>query len=139
MTNDVEKNIEPDEYADSTVAMSVYNVVCRTSGEIERPESILDSIRKYAHPNLGMSQLRRVVRRMVRSGLLVRREKSLAPCDRKRRVVVQRDRSDCWIDDKGRIRGGWNGWLAKDLIDGLVPLEPRAPKCKREKTVERTI
>ena len=110
-------------------------MICRTSGVIEGPEAVIDSMRKLAHPNLTMTQLKRVSRRMIRSGYLVKRGEGIAPCDTKRRIVTTRDRDDSWVDSKGRIRGGWNGWLAQDLIEGLVPLKPRPPKVKTDKEV----
>ena len=121
-----------EEYADSTVAMTLYNVICRTSGDMSNPEALLPIVKKHAHQNLSLQQLRKVVRVMKRKGLLVPQGTSLRPCDRKRRIVVHRDRSDGRIDDKGRIRGGWNQWFCRDQVVGLVPLEPRPPKAKKE-------
>ena len=120
-----------DEYADSTIAMSLYNIICKTTGDVSNPETLIDIIREHAHPNLTKSQLRRVVRSMVRRGILTKRGNSYCPCDQQRRLVVIRDRDDCTIDAKGRIRGGWNGWKVRDQLKGtlsLLVLMPPKPK-----------
>lgn len=124
-----------EEYADSTVAWTVYNMVCRTTGNIAKPEILLDVIREHVHSDLTLQRLRRVIRIMKRNGFLVPRGKEFGPCDRKRRIAVKRDRSDFHIDEKGRIRGGWNGWLVRDPLVGLVALEPKPPKAKKESEV----
>jgi len=119
-------------YGDSTVAMTVYNIACKTTGNATKPEAMLEVIKGCAHPDLSLQRLRRVVRVMKRKGLLVPRGKEFGPCDRKRRMVVRRDESDAYVDEQGRLRGGWNKWMARDQIVGLVPLEPRPPKAKKD-------
>lgn len=122
-----------DEYADSTVAMSAYNAMCRNTGPVDDVSILLGALQAEIHPLLKMAQLKRAVRRAVRTGIIVRQNGRYAPVDRKRRIVVARDRSDAYVDDKGRIRGGWNDWTIKDLVSGLDRLETRPPKYKKEK------
>ena len=119
-------------YGDSTVAMTVYNVVCRSARNIVKPETILGTIRECAHPDLTLPRLRKVIRTMKRKGLLVSRGDALGPCDRKRRLAVNRDYDDAYIDEKGRLRGGWEGWMVRDQLSGLVPLKPMPPKANKE-------
>lgn len=122
-------------YGDSTVAMTVYNVACQTTGNMTKLETMLPIIREHAHSDLSLQRLRRVIRTMKRKGLLVPRGDSLVPCDRKRRIVVQRDRTDARVDEQGRVRGGWNKWFCRDQTIGLVPLKPRPPKAKGKSEV----
>jgi len=115
-------------YADSTVAISVYNIICKSTGNISSPAVLLDIIDEHCHPGLTGSQLRRVMRRMVRRGVLNKNNKTYIPCDPKRRIVVTRNRDDVYEDDKGRIRGGWENWMCQDPVKGLVPLQPMPKK-----------
>ncbi len=121
-------------YADSTVAMSIYNTVCRTVGTVGDPGTLLSMIKETAHPDLAVRRFNRVIKIMKEKGILVSRQDTLVPCDRKRRLIVQRDRSDAYTDEKGKVQGGWGGWLAQDQLEGLVVFKPMPPKVKKDQS-----
>ena len=121
-----------DVYADSTVAITVYNVLCKVTGDVENPKNILDVIRERAHPDLSLNQLSRVFEDMLERGILVCRNNKYSPCDQKKRVVVGRNRDDHSEDIDGRISGGWTNWMVLDVTMGHVPFVVSPPKSKSE-------
>lgn len=114
-----------DLYADSTVAMTAYNLLALTGGSTL--DDLLDSVRTMAHPELDLEQLRRAVAELVMRKLAVKAPANSANgarmlysiVDAKRRLVVGRNRADMVEEDDGSISGGWGFWVVRS-VNGLL-------------------
>ena len=118
-------------YADSTIAMSAYNVLAPGGGC--GINELLGTLQAIAHPGLGLDTLMRAV-----SGLLDRRliridddgeQPVYVVCDPRPRIVVGRDRSDLRVEDY-RAVGGWNGWIVRDPGGAIALLQPPVTEDK---------
>jgi hypothetical protein len=110
-------------YADSTVAMSLYNVLCRRGSPAAGCEQLVGVVLELALPDLGTAQAEVAWAELKRRGLVVPRGKGYDVADRRRRVVIGRDREDWALDPgTGKIQGGWNRWMVQDSLGRLDPL-----------------
>jgi len=122
VTNRMDKLIESmdEQLADSTIAMSAYNLIVKfgrcTMAELHR------SLFALAHPSinhdktlLALSSLktRGLVRELSANGIIG--ECCYAAVNPHLGVVVMRDRSDMQIESAQRkVIGGWCNWTASD-------------------------
>ena len=115
--------MKTDVYADSTIAMSIYNFACSRTpdGKIYSTDQLFVIVQKKLHPELSKNQFDRVINVMQEKGMLINRDGALYPRDKQKRIILSRDRDDCSMDDEGRICGGWNGWVVEKSGGGVEP------------------
>lgn len=110
-----------DLYAQSTIAMTAYNVLATEL----RPSKVSDihtGVIKQ-HPGLEMEDTEAALDELFDRGFITYDDMlGYDLLDEQRRVVVARDRSDGAIDDDGKPIGGWNKWMVKDGKNGLLLL-----------------
>ena len=107
----------------STIAMTAYNIIAQSLEPLP-PEVILTIGKAKAHPDLKEDQLKEALNRLVDMKYVNEKNGGYSGKDPKRRIIVERDRSDAWIDEEtGEITGGWNDWMAKDNERGLIPIK----------------
>lgn len=104
-------------YADSTVGVTLYNVLCMTGALVY--EQLHDTAERMQHRSLEREQSKRVLDELVRRGRV--RELDDGKYDvaaSARLVVAQRDLGDY---DYATMEGGWEGWQVKDprVRDGV--------------------
>ena len=115
--------IEQDPYAESTVAMSVYNYVA-LKGHPCSMVDIFEELKTVHLTSLTEDLFCRSCEALIDTPFVAEINESLFVKDPKRRYVVNRDRSDfVSCEETGRITGGWNKWMIKDLQRGLIPIE----------------
>lgn len=102
-----------DEYADSTIAMSIYNVLATTGGPMN-DLMVFNHVRTTANPGVTKKQFDASLNKLGKMKLIRRTPLGIAAVDPKRRIIVSRDRSDMKKQVDGRVTGGWGGWMWKD-------------------------
>ena len=123
MTDDT-TTTEPEAFADSTVAMTLYNLLAMVRGALT-VEQLTSSAMKLQHRGLETEQTQRALDGLVERGRIkLQPDGTYALIARERLMVVQRDLGDY---DPKAMTGGWEGWHVKDprLRDGkgVRPLE----------------
>lgn len=119
-------------FADSTVAMSTYNILCKM-GMTKDPLDLLPSIQESALRGLKKKRLQSVVKLMIKKGMIVKRSDGFYPADPQRKMMVIRDRDDAYVDNRGKIQGGWEGWKTVGQLGELIPAKFFPPKEKVKK------
>lgn len=100
-------------YADSTVAITVHNVLATFGGPMNASELLLQT-RQMGAPGLGKRQFDVVLHKLARMRLIRRTEVGFMAADPKRRIIVGRSRSDMRKSEDGRWTGGWGAWIWKE-------------------------
>lgn len=110
-------------YADSTIGMTVYNVLCI----VGRPMTVEDMLgsARMQHAGLQLDDVVRAVAGLLARGRLVEKPGDTYDlASQHRLIVVRRDLGDY---DYVTMEGGWEGWQVKDprIRDGVGtrPLE----------------
>lgn len=111
---------------DSTVAVSLYNMLCR-EGELPVESLYLLAVSKQ-HPQLEKSQALRCLDELGARALVVRTGNGFKVADPQRRPVLFRRNTDS-AEDLGTAKAGWSGWFVKDgnqntPIEKALGLEP---------------
>lgn len=104
-------------YADSTVAVTLYNVLCMV-GAMDF-EQLHTTAERMQHINLERDQSERVLAELVRRGRVRKADEGKYDVAASARLVVaQRDLGDY---DYVTMEGGWEGWQVKDprVRDGI--------------------
>lgn len=103
-------------YADSTVAMTLYNVLCMVGAK--RVEELHATAEQLQHINLERTQTDRVLAELVHRGRVKVTDGVFDVAASSRLVVVRRDLGDY---DYITMAGGWEGWQVKDprVRDGI--------------------
>jgi hypothetical protein len=118
------KTNRPDVIADSTIALTAFNVLSMSSRPLYR-QALLKECSKY-HPGLNAAQLERAL-----DGLQARRWidvvgsetiRAFSSKDGKRLIVIDRDRSEAEVA-KGVHEGGWATWRVRGANGSLVPID----------------
>lgn len=107
------------ELFDSTIALTLYNLMCRAPGQDE--VALHAAARKLQHPHLELAQTQRVLAELVRRGWVQVQASGFSVRDHQRRLVVMRDTSG---DEaaRGYLQGGWKDWAVRDG-GSLLPIE----------------
>ena len=109
-------------YGTSTVAMSAYNLVAASGRPVQLSE-VFERVRDIQLRGLTQKHFDAAVKGLLKRKLVAKRRGGLLDVlDPRNRIVGQRDQSDGDYDAKGRVVGGWNGWL---VMDGgkLLPID----------------
>jgi hypothetical protein len=115
--------MQAQEWADSTIAMSIYNIVAKLGRPLGNIDEILDVVRKLYHPGLLKKDAKRAVAELKKRKLLIKVKGGLDVADVQRRLVVGRNREDAEIQEDGTVTGGWKDWQVEDLLRGIIPME----------------
>ena len=103
------------DFADSTVAMTAYNILAVTSGAMTAR-----ALHKHATQaqlnGLEQEQMDRALAELEVLGRVLVQGDLYTCADEKRRVVVTRKRDDVGEDADGNVTGGWQGWRVRALI-----------------------
>jgi hypothetical protein len=110
-------------HAASTIAISVYNLLARRGRPLNDIDELTETLAHMQHPELDTDTVQKAVDELQERKLLVLRNGKLDVSDPQRRIIVNRDRDDGYIDDDGIIQGGWDNWQIMDLVRGIVPME----------------
>lgn len=107
---------------DSTIALTVYNLICTRQGSA-KASMLFEAAKRMQHPSLTREQFDRAVAGLVSRSRVSRfgentDDVELRCADEKTRLVVSRDLSD--VKDKNSD-GGWNRWAVRGET-GLVIL-----------------
>lgn len=98
--------------ADSTVAMSVYNVLAHAARGL-KADDLMSGLRAFGMPQADERQVARCLAHLDARGWIVTGAR-LRVIDPKRRLVRTRNRND---------PSGWGGWTVKDPSGHFHPLE----------------
>jgi len=113
-----------EQYADSTIALTIYNLLCLTYGALGA-DALYVQAKSAQHPELERVQFDSALNGLVTRGWVLTTTPATYVCrDPKRRLIVDRDRSQVEVN-KGD-EGGWSKWRARD---------PHAAPCNRNATV----
>jgi len=99
---------------DSTIAVTIYNLLCQrgTTGKSE----LYHLAKATQHPRLERDQFDRAMQRLQdRRWLRTSENDQVETFDPKRRIVIDRDRTDVEL---GLEQGGWTGWKVKETLPG---------------------
>jgi hypothetical protein len=99
---------------DSTVAMTLYNVLCMSKGTATKDHLIQQS-RSLHLPYLEVDQFERSLARLVKEGFVSIDGETVKGADPENRHVLSRSLADTAL---GPIEGGWKGWIVRDLSGG---------------------
>ena len=128
-----ESNDPPDgptqEFSDSTIGMSAYNVLCMHNGRTMQLDVILLVIKNMQHAYLEDVQLQRAMNKLIELRRIMRNaDGSYQIVAKEGLFVIARDKSDY---NEQTMTGGWNGWMVKDprIRDGVGarPLQQLLP------------
>lgn len=111
--------------ADSTIGMTIYNVLAMHNGRTLNADVILTVVRNMQHADLKEPQLTRALVMLVLLGYIEQNEDGTYQLVAEEGLfVVMRDLKD--YNDKN-MSGGWGGWKVKDprIRDGkgVRPIE----------------
>jgi hypothetical protein len=112
-------------YADSTIAMSAYNVLAEQGGCANK-DSIFATLLRRAHEDLGREQFERAFSRLRDKNLIVERDGRWKVADVRRQLIKSRNREDMIETADGTIVGGWDDWAVAVGNGQLVPLRDKA-------------
>jgi len=112
-----------DVYAESTVAISVYNYVALKGHPCTR-DDIFEQLKTIHLLELDDDLFERSCAGLIEKKYITEIGDALFVQDPKRRYIVNRDRSDFYVDEeRGIVMGGWDKWIVKDNQRGYVPIE----------------
>jgi len=114
-----------DPYAESTVAMTAYNLLVASARPCAR-EEIMMRARQVQHAELTSDLFSRAVWGLIERKFVLEDKKlgMIWSADPKSRMVFSRNRDDVTTDEEsGVILGGWTGWLVNDVPGGPLPIE----------------
>lgn len=117
MTEEAIEQANPPSCFDSTVAMTVYNVLCTRGATGLRVDELSALTKELHHDDLDSAQFQRALRGLWRRHLVEEREGRYHVADTRRRLVVGRDRKDAHL---GFQDGGWSGWFVQDRSNGTT-------------------
>lgn len=117
-------------YAESTVAMTAYNLLAMATGPIER-SSLLCRVRDVAMPGLEEQQFNSAIAKAMSRGYLHSIPGGIDVVDTKRRLVRSRDRSDVRVVG-GEVLGGWERWIVQCRQQGLITLQQAIEESLKE-------
>ncbi len=110
-------------YADSTIAMTLYNVLCIIPGAANIKQ-LHELAMKTQHVSLSLLQTERGLAGLVERNRIVKNGGQYSLVAKQKLMVVQRDLGDY---NSKTMKGGWEGWQIKDprIRDGkgTRPLE----------------
>lgn len=109
-------------YCKSTIAMSAYNAIAINTGSANI-SIIFDTLMRTQHPDLEIIFLEKSLKKLLKKKYVNKNKEIYSLKDKRRRLIVTRDLSDVIVDKDGMPRGGWNRWMARDVMKGLVPIE----------------
>lgn len=105
--------------------MTLYNLIALASGP-RKPEQLRAVV---TDPETGgppsLEAVGHALKEMSRRGWVRVREceGTVDVLDKKRRILVARDRTDAVVEADGSVSGGWEGWLVRCKEQGLLRLE----------------
>jgi len=110
-------DIEMRDAADSTVAMTFYNLLAMTRGPMALEELRAAAIR-LQHPHISEAQAKRAMDGLVTRGRAAPTSGGYTLLANEKLFVVQRDLGDY---NPQAMTGGWEGWFVKDprIRDGV--------------------
>ena len=108
--------------AQSTVALTAYNIVCMAAGALTR-DMLWDRVMDVQqHPGLSREWFDAALDGVVARKFMAESGDGLNVIDSKRRRVVNRDRSDG--DKPGAlVTGGWKRWMVQCRTRGILTLD----------------
>ena len=99
-------------YADSTIAISIYNTLVVFGGPMGR-DDLFEAVRIQHHRDLQKEQFDVSLHKLVSKMRLVRLiEDRFHTVDQQRRIIVGRNRNDI-KEENGHCIGGWEWWVWK--------------------------
>lgn len=109
------------EYALSTVAMSIYNYLA-AYGPLNF-DKLLHLVNQQ-HPGIKVEQMKEAILELKNRCWITGNTEVLELLDLDRRPVVGRNREDWSINEKtGEISGGWSNWIIRDKNGELYKVE----------------
>jgi len=114
----------PHKFPDSTIAMSVYNVVAQAPNGLT-VDGIVGALAMFGHEQQDRRQLERCIAQLHSRGYVLTRDR-VRVIDPKRRPVTMRDRTD---------RTGWSRWMARDPMGHYYPLDSIVERVRAGKRV----
>ncbi len=101
--------------ADSTIAMSIYNVIA-FMGRALTVNEVCEALKVSHFDDIELSDLEKPLEQLARRGWVVPFDKGrkLEIVDwSKRRLIRARSRGNFKYDDRGKPHGGWDGWTTQ--------------------------
>lgn len=114
----------PRTFPDSTIAMSIYNVVAQAADGLT-VEGIVGGLAMFGHEQHDRRQLERCIAQLHSRGYVVTGAK-VRVIDPKRRPVTMRDRTD---------KTGWARWMVRDPMGHYYPLDSIVERVRAGKRV----
>lgn len=109
-------------YADSTIAISIYNTLVVFGGPMSR-DDLFTAVKNQHHRDLQKEQFVVSLHKLASKLRLVRLiDERFQPVDQQRRVIVGRNRSDMKEESEGHCVGGWDCWIWKSPGGSISPV-----------------
>lgn len=100
------------EYALSTVAMSIYNLLANYG--VLNLDRIVHLVNQQL-PGIKIEHVNDAIYKLKNRVWIVGNNNGFKLFDDQRRPVLSRNREDCYMDNEtGEIIGGWSDWLVRD-------------------------
>ena len=116
--------IKQDAYGESTIAMSVYNLIGMVGRPVDFSELHMLLNVDFGYNELTEDLLKRSIDGLLDRKWVLKRGEFYSFIDSKRRRVVSRNRNDAHTNhETGVIEGGWTGWVVLDQRRGHVSIE----------------